>query len=96
MNRLKSFILFALLINFSMSKPLNKNFQCVEAVNEQKFFRSLLNNSTNIDNIISSSLSYFNISEIYKSILLEKIKIYCLFKKQPVSLSLSKNKRKIN
>ena len=84
MNRLKSFMLFTLLINFTLSKPLNKNFNCPEVNLEKKNFGKFINFSTNIDNVISSSLLYFNISQIYKPILLERIKIFCLPKNKKI------------
>ena len=67
-----------------MSKPLDKNFQCDEAKLEKKNFGKFINFTTNIDNIVSSSLLYFNISQIYKPIILEKIKIFCLPKNKKI------------
>ena len=84
MLNLKAIIIFALLINFSLSKPLNKNFNCPQAELEKKNFGKYINFTTNIDNIISSSLLYFNISQIYKSIILDKIKIYCVQKNKKI------------
>lgn len=76
-----NYIMLIMLIASINCKPLSKNFNCPEVNNEIFFFRNYISNSTNIDNYFDNILSYFNVSTIYKTPIIENLEKSCKFKK---------------
>ena len=72
-----NFVFALLLLSVVGGTPLNRNEKCERIDNELKLFRGILDNSNNLNNTIDNVLQYFNVSELYKTPLLEKIDGLC-------------------
>ena len=73
----KLFILITM-FNLCFSAPRRFYFTCNKAQVEKNFERFItVSNSSDINAILRRSLQYFNVSLLYKDVLMDRIKTYC-------------------
>ena len=70
---MKKIILLLICFMGVMAAPLSNTYSCPTATNELKLFRAIISNSTNGSLAMSNILEYFNVSEIYKTPILELV-----------------------
>ena len=79
MNTPAKLIVAMMLISTVYSGPLPANFQCAEAKEAGKLFRSFLsaNRAADLSSTLRLSLRYFNVSEVYYEPMYTMITSYC-------------------
>ena len=74
---MKEVILIFSVLTIVGAIPLNREEKCDRIDKELQSFQGILANSNDLDTTIDNVLNYFNVSELYKTPLLEKIVGLC-------------------